>query len=524
ALLLYHEIGHQWFMGQVGSNQVDRPYLDEGFTTHAEHVIMEKYFGRHDNWNHYTTWYQKTFAPPISDRNQRGFRPFLLLMKQGLDRPGLFTYDAGEEYVPYRTSAYYKSASMHYSLRSILGDSAYFAAMRHYCDDWFFAHPYEEDFTRAMEEATGLELDEYLNQWYFSRKRIDYAYAGKKTVRTSEGGYRHTITLKRYGGFVAPVDVAVIWPQGDTSWYTVPPEGMAFAKPGYRVLPLWPQFRQGSRKYQFAIKAHRPIRKVIVDPHNLLADINRLNNSSGLLPPIEVRFDNLKYDRTPVNRYALRLRPDFWYDEPNGVLLGVHAHGSYLQTDHRFSLDAALGTESWRPYVDASYATPFAPFGPQSSVGYRVLRADYRTYFVNSWEKSFRKWVSRPDREEFTLKLGLLDLDADQADRFQPIPAKQRAYLPDRTWDARTTWFAQVSALSLHTFRYGSYWLSSSNLLGAYETSGDDGGFSVNEERAGLTFSSGKTRWRARLFALTTTGRPPAQYLSHLSRVASARR
>ncbi|HSG99183.1 MAG TPA: hypothetical protein VLB27_03980, partial [candidate division Zixibacteria bacterium] len=49
SLLVYHEIAHFWFMGLIGSSQVDRACLDEGFTTMAEINAMEKYHGRKGN-------------------------------------------------------------------------------------------------------------------------------------------------------------------------------------------------------------------------------------------------------------------------------------------------------------------------------------------------------------------------------------------------------------------------------------------------------------------------------------------
>jgi len=524
ALLLYHEIGHQWFMGQVGSNQVDRPFLDEGFTTHIEHIAMEKYLGRNGNYDYFTNWYQKKFAPATEDRDERGFRPLLLVMKQGFDKPMVFSYDQGEEYLPYRYSAYYKSAAMRYSLRSILGDSAYFAAMHHYCSKWFFKHPYEEDFVQAMEEATGLQLDQYFQQWFYSRFRLDYAFDKKKTT-FEDDAFHNRIILKRPGSFVAPIDMAVIWEGGDTSFYTIAPEGMRYQKPGYKLLPDWEQFRRLNDKYECTITSPHKIKKIVLDPYNLLMDIDRTNNSSGFWWPTEVRLDNLKYDRVPVNQYALRLRPDLWFDDPNGVQLGMHAHGSYLEIEKKFSLDARLGTKSELPAVDLELSTPFVPFGNNSTVSYRVLRADKRTFLSGAVEKKFKPYFSRPDFDLFRLELNHLDVDGRQINRFRPFPNDAKKYLPDLTWDAEWTDCLVLSLGRLRTIRHGSYSLSGIFTYGGYYESNRPRGFFESNYRGKLQLKPGShTSLTIQGQALTTWGEPPSQFVNHLSRVNSVTR
>ena len=532
SLLLYHEIGHQWFMGQVGSNQVDRPFLDEGFTTHIEHIAVEKYLGRDGNFNVLSNWYQKLAEPPIEDRDERGFRPLLLTMKIGYDKPMVFSYDQGEEYLPYRYSAYYKSAAMHYSLRSILGDSAYFKAMHYYCSKWFFKHPYEDDFVQAMEEATGLELDHFLQQWFHSRHRLDYAFDGKKSVH-SGGSYTHTIKLKRPGLFVAPIDMAVIWETQDTSFYTIAPEGMRYKKPHYELLPDWGQFRKLNDKYECSITSPQNIKKVVLDPYNLLMDIDRTNNQSGFWWPTEVRFDYLKYDRVPVNQYALRLRPDFWYDDPNGVQLGFHAHGSYLEIEKKFLLDARLGTRSELSAIDLELSTPFKPFGNNSIISSRILRADKRTFLSGAIEKKFKPFYSRPDFDLFRLELNRQNVDGRDKFRHRYLPDEAKKYLPDLTWDAEWTNYAVISLGRFRTFRHGSYSLSSTSTSGVYYgfpyffTYGfqEIRSFSETMNKVKLLLKPGdRTSLTLQGHSNLTWGEPPPQFVNHLSRVNSVTR
>lgn len=520
-VVVYHEVGHQWFMGMIGSNQVDRPFLDEGFNVLGEHVTMEKYQGRAGNMNSFHNWYQRKFAPWSEDRDDRGFRPLMLLMQQGMDKPMVFSYDQGEEYWPWRVSAYYKTAAMHYSLRSLLGDSAYFAAMQHYCHKWLFKHPYEDDFTQAMEEATGLELDPFLQQWYHSRDRLDYSIDGFSSKFDGKM-YTHTIKLSRPGKFVAPVELAVIWEQGDTSMFTIPPEGMAFARPGYRLLPTWNQFRRYSDRYEVPLRAERKIKKIVIDPENISIDINRLNNSTGFMPPMEVRFDNMKYDRTPVNKYKLRIRPDLWYDEPNGLAIGYHGHGAYLEEVRWYSLDARVGTRSGRSTVDFGVSTPFTPFGPMSIIGTRAVWSDYRAAFQISLDKTFKRWYSRPDRIALHFDHSLMISSPENSDPMSFPPARNLKYLPDPNWEMSKIWTSSARAGWVRTFRRGSFRLEGNSQAVIYGDS-DLNRASIEDRVQGqLRFTNKQRTWLELAGGFNFTfGRPPSQFVRHLSRARS---
>lgn len=519
-VVIYHEVGHQWFMGMIGSNQIDRPFIDEGFNVLGEHVTMEKYLGRDGNMNNFRSWYQRAFAPSSEDRDDRGFRPLMLLQQQGMDKPMIFSYDQGEEYFPWRVSAYYKSAAMHYSLRSLLGDSTYFAAMQHYCKQWVFKHPYEDDFTEAMESATGLDLDPFLDQWYCSRERLDYAaddVASSHDDNSKE--YAHTIKLKRPGRFVAPIEVAVIWDQGDTSMYLVTPEGMEFARPGYRLLPVWNQFRRYSDKYEFTIRSERQIKRVVLDPDNLSMDINRLNNATGWFPPVELRLDNMKYDRTPVNKYALRLRPDLWFDTPNGLQVGFHGHGSYLEEVNKFSLDARIGTKSGKPVVDYKTSNPFKPFGHMSSLGARVLLSDYRQMYQVNLDKTFKRWYSRPDRVFLHFDHSLIISHPENSDRFATPPNNFSKYLADPNWEMSQIWTSSAQIGWLKTFHHGELRVEGTSQAVVYGEYDENRSAIEDRVEANLKLLPAKnTAVDIRAGCNLTFGRPPAQFVRQLSR------
>jgi Peptidase family M1 domain len=518
SYLLYHEIGHQWFMGMIGTNSPDRPFLDEGFTTHIEHVAMEKYYGREGNFDNFTKWYQKLVAPHIEDRDERGYRPLMLTITNELDQPMLFSYDQGEEYLPYRYSAYYKCAAMHYSLRSILGDSLYFKALRHYCNNWAFKHPYEDEFIQSFEEATGLELDAYLDQWLYGRKKLDYDFAGISTKNTPEG-FEHTIRLKQPGTMVAPIDVAVIWEQGDTTLYTVPPEGMEYAKPNAVLMPTWYQFRRPEEKYSFTVKAKRKIDRVVIDPYCLLPDVNRLNNTSGLMPPIEVRLDNMKYDRAPVNAMAVRVRPDVWYTRPDGLQLGFHSHGSYLQRNNNYSLDIRMGTESGDPAIDFTVRRPERFLGPKFDNFGRILMSDQRLLFETGTEVNSRKYISRPDTDRLRVTFGILRTEGNELFRSSSSSSALHEVTPYDDWDENDVLYGSAAWSATRSSYCGIVSASTKATYGGQTEEYQYQAFFINVTNLNFDLHSGpRSILRASLNSIDGVGAPPTQFLYHLSR------
>ncbi len=452
-LLIYHEIGHFWFMGLVGSNQVDRPFLDEGFTTMAEIVAMERYHGRKgNNVSHAGNWYKEKFYPQDEDRDARGYRIYLDWVRSGYDLPMIISADNATEYWAYRNSSYYKPVVMHFSLRAIYGDQLYFRAMRTYGRKWFYKHPYEDDFVRSFSGVVGERLDEYFEQWFTSRKQIDYKYESHKQLSgDSIPENTYTIKLSRPGDFATPVDIAFINNSDDTTFYTVNPEGHHYLKSGYQDGGTWRQYRQPAGKYSFVATVPGGISKAVIDPDNLLPDVNRLNNESGFLPPIETRFDAMFFDIPSMHKYSLRLRPDFWYDRPNGLIIGGHAHGSYIKKANKFSLDFGVGAESGRALVDLKVSHPTNLFGKLSYTKLRAFHSDYRTFFSAGYSKEFREKWTGDDFSYFELRTNFLDVDgsgsANTSDALSPLSGKNISeFIGEGRWDdGETSWLSLLS-------------------------------------------------------------------------------
>lgn len=159
--LIAHEVGHNWFMGILGSNERDHPWMDEGLNTFIQlRYECEKYRGN------LFMGYDVPLGMKLMEAEQ-----FEALMYQTLNKIPMpvpvetasADYDSDEDY---GKSAYLKTALWTYIAELTLGKEAFAKALHDYYNEWKFRHPYPEDLKRSMEQSSGHGLDQLFNLLY----------------------------------------------------------------------------------------------------------------------------------------------------------------------------------------------------------------------------------------------------------------------------------------------------------------------------------------------------------------------
>jgi aminopeptidase N len=148
-----HEIGHQWWYAQVGSDQVNTPWLDEGLTEYSV-----------------ATYYAQVYSQARANTliNQRWLVPYQALVEKGLDTAVDQPSSAfGPEY---EVMVYAKAALFFDAVRREVGDENYDAILREYLAQfrWGIATP--DDFVRVAESVSGQELDGVYDRWILSSR------------------------------------------------------------------------------------------------------------------------------------------------------------------------------------------------------------------------------------------------------------------------------------------------------------------------------------------------------------------
>ena len=144
-----HEVGHQWFYGLIGDDQLEEPWLDEAAATYTQVLYHE-------------------------EASRRGYATGMLAFFRDLIRehpnPDLPIGLPVEDYdsqLDYGLFVYRKGALFFDALRAELGDDLFFEFLRSYLDQFRYDIATAAEFQAAAEEICGCDLDSLFDLWVF---------------------------------------------------------------------------------------------------------------------------------------------------------------------------------------------------------------------------------------------------------------------------------------------------------------------------------------------------------------------
>jgi aminopeptidase N len=189
--VIIHEVAHQWFGNAVTEYDWDDVWLSEGFATYFTLLYIEHAYGRDE------------FVRGLERSRDRIFRfyaerPDYRIVHDDLTDMGQVTTGM----------TYQKGAWTLHMLRGLVGTEAFWKGIRTYYARHFNGNASTDDFRRAMEEASGMDLEGLFQQWLY-----------QGGVPTIDGGWRYdadrgvvTVELAQVQPdyqFAMPVDLAI---------------------------------------------------------------------------------------------------------------------------------------------------------------------------------------------------------------------------------------------------------------------------------------------------------------------------
>ena len=332
--LLVHEVGHNWFYGMIGNNETYRAALDEGFTQFLTAWGTEAIDGDLVIKTKDANAYKRKHRLPEKIRDTKVYNRYLFDAVRDNDKT-LNTHSndfhgaVGQENG--YGNVYHKTATMLYNLQYMLGDELFQNAMRHYVAKWKMAHPYVEDFRQSIIEYTHEDLNWFFDQWMETNKHIDYGIIAIKKTKTPD---EYKITFKRYGEMQMPLDFRVFANDKTNYNFTIPNTWLR-KKTTSTVLPTWYGWDILHPTYTASVHIPSGIHAVQTDPSYRLADIDMMDNYKTphtLLAPAShtLRVENYINNTADWKTYTAFWRPDVWWNAVDGMKLGLHIDGSYM--------------------------------------------------------------------------------------------------------------------------------------------------------------------------------------------------
>jgi len=188
ATLTAHELGHQWFGNYVTCGSWADLWVNEGFATYSEYLMLENLYPSQAftemNGNHNAVMQQTNGAVWVAD---------------SLNSNRLFS----------SRLSYSKGAAFLHTLRYLVNnDSLFFSGLRLYLNRFADSTALGLDVKATLEEVAGINLDEAFEQWYFGEGYPSYSLRwntgnGNLYLRLSQNVSAPSITPL----FTTPVEI-----------------------------------------------------------------------------------------------------------------------------------------------------------------------------------------------------------------------------------------------------------------------------------------------------------------------------
>ena len=259
--LMIHEGGHSWNQQIMAYNESMRPWMDEGFTSYYESLVMHQILPP-----------KEPEANPFvgSLNNYRNF------VKRGIEEPAVWFGDHHDNGSAYSFSTYVKGELFLVQLGYIMGEQNLTATMKEFYRQWNLKHPTDRDFLHIAQKVSGMDLKWFQNYWINTTKTIDYSVKNVEYGETST-----TITLENKGQVPMPIDFSILTKDKKVVNYQIPLNMTHVWKTqdiygDFRTLNYWPWTQ---KEYTFTIPYTKSqISALGIDFSQRLADVNVADN------------------------------------------------------------------------------------------------------------------------------------------------------------------------------------------------------------------------------------------------------
>ena len=239
--VVLHETGHQFWYGLVANNEVEFGWMDEGLNEYTDsrvqdialqpNYLIERFFGDFIPWQ-----YRDIPLRRATDTN------YMSTYRRNPDRDSISVATASLWPGTHQNMSYHKTALMLHTLERMYTWEVMQRVLSIFFARWKFGHPRPEDFFAVLDEVTAKDHTWFVEQVYRSSNTFDYSVdrlvsepvavrgvmeatdgtngaglpTGLKFQETKvEGQFRTTVVVRRLAAGQFPLDLLVIFSNGD---------------------------------------------------------------------------------------------------------------------------------------------------------------------------------------------------------------------------------------------------------------------------------------------------------------------
>jgi predicted RNA binding protein with dsRBD fold (UPF0201 family) len=155
--VIVHEVGHNWFMAMLGSNERMHTWMDEGLNTYFQFRYEAEKYRANSIFGDAIPADIKKLSPEEFQYTIYNVISTQLPMQYAMETPADKFPNSDE----YGLVSYVKTALWMYMLETAVGRDKVDKAIQNYFNEWKFKHPQPEDLQASFEEAIGAKLDKF---------------------------------------------------------------------------------------------------------------------------------------------------------------------------------------------------------------------------------------------------------------------------------------------------------------------------------------------------------------------------
>lgn len=150
AIVVAHELAHQWFGNSISPKYWRDIWLNEGFATYLSALWVEKRYGTETFERLMANWYRVISSPQFI-------------------RQAAIVADPGASNL-FNAAVYFRGAWTLHALRLNLGDETFFRAIRTYYDRYQFSNATTDNFIAVIDEVASIDSQDFFRAWLYEKE------------------------------------------------------------------------------------------------------------------------------------------------------------------------------------------------------------------------------------------------------------------------------------------------------------------------------------------------------------------